>query len=57
MCARFVNAIQRSTLDEFGKLEGAQYELEPVERAFNGWIDGLRRDELKEEQCVTELQR
>lgn len=57
MCARFVNSIQRSTLDEFGKLEGAQYELEPVERAFNGWIDGLRRDDLKEEQCVTELQR
>lgn len=56
-CDRFDKSIRTSSLDAFGRLEGAFHELEPVERAFNGWIDGLRRDELKEEQCATELQR
>jgi len=57
MCNRFVNAISHCSTEEFAKYEGALYELEPVERALNGWIDGLRRDELKEKQCATELQR
>jgi dynactin 1 len=57
MCDRFVNAISHCSTDEFAKYEGALYELEPVERALNGWIDGLRRDELKEKQCASELQR
>lgn len=56
-CHRFDKSIRTSSLDAFGRLEGAVYELEPVERAFNGWIDGLRSDELKEDQCATELQR
>ncbi|RDW75735.1 hypothetical protein BP5796_06556 [Coleophoma crateriformis] len=57
MCDRFVNAISHCSTDEFAKFEGALYELEPVERALNNWIDGLRRDELQEKQCATELQR
>jgi len=57
MCDRFGNAISHCSTDEFAKYEGALYELEPVERALNGWIDGLRRDELKEKQCANELQR
>lgn len=56
-CDRFVRFIQTSTLEAFGRLEGALYELEPVERAFNVWIDCLKRDELKENQCAAELQR
>jgi dynactin 1 len=57
MCERFVNAISHCSTEEFAKYEGALYELEPVERALNGWIDGLRRDDLKEKQCASELQR
>lgn len=57
MCDRFANAMSHCSLDEFAKYEGALYELEPVERALNGWIDGLRRDDLKERQCAAELQR
>ncbi|KAH8811580.1 dynein associated protein-domain-containing protein [Xylogone sp. PMI_703] len=57
MCDRFVNAISHCNIDEFAKYEGALYELEPVERALNSWIDGLRRDDLKEKQCADELQR
>lgn len=57
MCDRFVSFIQTCSLEAFGRLEGALYDLEPVERAINGWVDGLKRDELKEEQCASELQR
>jgi dynactin 1 len=57
MCDRFVNALNHCSTDEFAKFEGALYELEPVERGLNGWIDGLRRDELKENQCASDLQR
>jgi dynactin 1 len=57
MCDRFVNAISHCTIEQFSKYQGALHELEPVERALNGWIDGLRRDELKEAQCASELQR
>ena len=57
MCDRFVNTISECTIDQFSRFEGALYELEPVERALNSWIDGLRRDELKEKQCAEELSR
>jgi dynactin 1 len=57
MCDRFVNYINGCTVQQFAKFEGALYELEPVERALNGWIDGLRKDELKEKQCAAELHR
>src|SRR3569833_417809 len=57
MCDRFVNAISHCSMEQFARFEGALYELEPVERALNGWIDGLRRDDLKEQQCASELQR
>ncbi|KAI9737210.1 MAG: hypothetical protein M1818_005742 [Claussenomyces sp. TS43310] len=57
MCDRFVNAISHCSVEQFARYAGAMYELEPVERALNGWIDGFRRDELKEKQCASELQR
>ncbi|KAI0202635.1 dynactin [Astrocystis sublimbata] len=57
MCDRFVNGISHCSLAEFAKYQAALYELEPVERALNNWIEGLKRDELKEKQCAEELQR
>ncbi|KAK1826324.1 dynactin subunit 1 [Podospora conica] len=57
MCDRFVNAISHCSLEQFSKFEGALHELEPVERALNGWIEGLRQDNLKEKHCSAELQR
>lgn len=56
-CNRFINNIETCDLEAFRRLGGASYELEPVERAFNMWVDGLKRDELKGEQCAMELQR
>ncbi len=57
MCARFVSAISSCSTEQFAKFEGALYELEPVERALNAWIDGLRKDELMEKECASDLQR
>ncbi|KAH6666469.1 dynactin [Plectosphaerella plurivora] len=57
MCDRFINAISHCSMEQFQRYADALFELEPVERALNAWIDGLRRDELKEAKCATELQR
>ncbi|KAF4512291.1 hypothetical protein G6O67_001452 [Ophiocordyceps sinensis] len=57
MCDRFVNDISRCSLEQFSKYHNALAELEPVERAMNAWIDGLRRDDLKEKKCADELHR
>ncbi|KAI1311138.1 dynactin [Xylaria venustula] len=57
MCDRFVNGISHCSLEEFAKYQAALYELEPVERALNNWIEGLKRGELREKQCADELQR
>lgn len=57
MCDRFVNDISHCSIAQFSKYQNALHELEPVERALNLWIDGLRRDELKEKKCADELHR
>ncbi|KAK2020800.1 CAP-Gly domain-containing protein [Colletotrichum zoysiae] len=57
MCERFTNSISHCSIEQFQRFQNALFELEPVERALNGWIDGLRRDELKEQKCADELQR
>ena len=56
-CERFVNFIQTCDVDSFKRLGGAAYELDPMERAFNVWIDSLKKDELKFDACAAELQR
>ena len=57
MCGRFVEFVRSCSLESFKKLDGALYDLEPVERSLNGWIEALRRDNLKEKELTTELQR
>ena len=57
MCERFINSISGCSLEQFARFEGALYELEPVERALNGYIDGLKRDDLREKQVASELHR
>lgn len=56
-CNRFISNIQSCNLEAFKRLGGASYELEPVERALDKWVNDLKRDELRGDQCVTELQR
>jgi dynactin 1 len=57
MAERFVNSICSCSVEDFSNYDSALYELEPVERALNGYIDGLRRDEIKERDMAQELQR
>ncbi|KAK4690561.1 dynactin 1, partial [Lecanoromycetidae sp. Uapishka_2] len=56
-CDRFINSIRSCNLEDFRRIGGASYEMEPVERVLNTWIDGLKKDDLKGEQCAIELQR
>ena len=56
-CDRLSKNVQTCNPEAFRRLGGASYELEPVERAFNGWIESVKRNELQAEQCAVELQR
>ena len=55
--AWFNSFISSCSVQQFGKVEGALYDLEPVERALNGWIEGVKRNELDEKKCASELKR
>ena len=57
MCDRFTSCISTSSLPQFAKFESVLYELEPVERALNGYIENLRKDELRDQQVADGLQR
>lgn len=57
MAERFVNSICGCGVEDFARYEGALYELEPVERALNGYVDALRREEFREKEMAEELQR
>ncbi|KAH6620706.1 dynein associated protein-domain-containing protein, partial [Chaetomium sp. MPI-SDFR-AT-0129] len=57
MCDRFVESISHCSTSQFDRYRGAHPELEPVERALNGWIENLRHDDFQPKQCSEELQR
>lgn len=57
MAERFVNSICSCSVEEFARYESALYEVETVERALNSYIDGVRREDLKERTMAEELQR
>lgn len=57
MAERFVNSICTCSVEEFARYEFALYEVETVERALNNYIDGVRREDLKERTMAEELQR
>ena len=57
MAERFVNSICGCSVEEFANYWSALGEIEPVERALNTYIDGLRHEELKERDTAQELQR
>ena len=57
MCERFTNSMSSCSIERFAKFEGALYELDPIERAFNGYIEDLKKEELKAQKVAAELQR
>ncbi|KAB8346370.1 hypothetical protein FH972_023412 [Carpinus fangiana] len=57
MCDRLSNNISASSLDRFARYESALYELDPVERGLNAYIESFKRGDMKEENVSEELQR
>jgi dynactin 1 len=57
MSERFVNSVSSCSIDEFSQFGSALYELEVVERTLNDYIDGLRRDDLREADMTVRLRR
>ena len=53
----FVRFVQHCKVEEFARLNSALYELEPVERALNSWIEDLKSDNLNAGACTSDLQR
>ena len=56
-CDRFISYIQSCTPEAFEKLAIAFHDLDPVERALTTWIEKVKKDELREHQCIEELKR
>ncbi|KKK15589.1 hypothetical protein P175DRAFT_0441085 [Aspergillus ochraceoroseus IBT 24754] len=57
LCERFVNYINSCPAESFGSVQGALFELEPVERALNFWLESLKKNEMNMKKCAVELQR
>ena len=57
ICERFTIFAEACSTESFKRLEGAMFDLEPVERSFNAWIDALKKDSLREKPCSAELDR
>ena len=53
----FVRFVQSYSVEEFARLNNVLYELEPVERALNSWIEDLKSDNLNTGACASDLQR
>ncbi|KAF4551954.1 putative dynein associated protein [Elsinoe fawcettii] len=54
---RFVKAINACSADDFNKFEGALYELEPVERGLNNYIDMFKNEDLQLKRIDDEVER
>lgn len=57
MSERFIDNISACSVSEFTKYQGTLYELEPVERGLNSYIEALRRDEFRAAGVDGDLQR
>lgn len=57
VCDRFVNYINSCSPEEFGKIKVALFEMEPVERTLNFWIENLKKNEMNSKKFAVELQR
>lgn len=57
LCDRFVNYASHCSAESFGNIKGALFELEPVERTLNFWIEVLKKNDVNIKKCAIELQR
>ncbi|KAL4933351.1 putative dynactin [Aspergillus undulatus] len=57
ICGRFETYIANCSAESFSTIQGSFYELEPVERTLNFWLEGLKKNEINMKKCGVELQR
>ncbi|KAJ5380473.1 Dynactin [Penicillium cataractarum] len=57
VCDRFVNYINACSPEDFGNIKVALFEMEPVERTLNFWIENLKKNEVNSKKFAVELQR
>jgi dynactin 1 len=57
MSDRFVASMETSPVEQFARYDSAYHELETTERALNGYIENLKKDELQEQQVAEGLSR
>ncbi|KAE8376461.1 dynein associated protein-domain-containing protein [Aspergillus bertholletiae] len=57
ICDRFTNYITNCPAESFDMIKATLFEMEPVERTVNFWIESVRKNELNMKKCGIELQR
>ncbi|KAJ5221032.1 uncharacterized protein N7469_009919 [Penicillium citrinum] len=57
VCNQFVNYISACTPEEFVNTKAALFEMEPVERTLNFWIENLKKNEANMQKFGVELHR
>ncbi|KAJ5292720.1 uncharacterized protein N7443_008673 [Penicillium atrosanguineum] len=57
VCDRFVNYISACSPEQFANTKGALFEMEPVERTLNLWLESLKKNEVNMKKFAAELQR
>ncbi|KAI7830262.1 dynein associated protein-domain-containing protein, partial [Gamsiella multidivaricata] len=57
MAKRFVSYIEGCPVDVFAKMGQVYHDLIGTERRLNNWMEQLRKEELKESDCIVDLQR
>ncbi|KAF9216830.1 hypothetical protein BGZ59_007829 [Podila verticillata] len=57
MAKRFVSYIEGCPVEVFAKMGPVYHDLVGTERRLNTWMDLLRKEELKESDCIVDLQR
>ncbi|OJJ76502.1 hypothetical protein ASPBRDRAFT_145460 [Aspergillus brasiliensis CBS 101740] len=57
LCDRFVNYITNCSAEGFESIKGALFEMEPVERTLNFWLEALKKNDVNMKKCAVELQR
>lgn len=57
VCDQFVNYITACSPEEFVSIKVAMFEMEPVERTLNFWIETLKNNEVNLAKFAVELQR
>ncbi|KAF9577351.1 hypothetical protein BGW38_007484, partial [Lunasporangiospora selenospora] len=57
MAKRFISFIASCSEEVFGKMGQVYHDLISTERRLNNWVELLRKEELKESDCIVDLQR